>query len=314
MPESLSPLTFEPIFKERVWGGRKLATLFGKAIPPEVRIGESWEIVDRADDQSIVRSGPLRGKTLHHLWTNHRADLFGKVEGAPRFPLLLKLLDCAATLSLQVHPPAEIAGRFGGEPKTECWYVAAADPDSILHLGVRPGTSRSQFEEAIRLGNVADLTHRVKTSPGDFYFIPSGRLHAIGGGNLIVEVQQNSDTTYRVFDWNRRDEDGKERELHIEQSLASIDFNDIDPSSRQPDNKTLVASEYFDVQEWDLTSPREITPVSSFAIGVALRHAVKIGESLFQPGEFFLVPAKSSNRMIEAVDGQATLLRITLPA
>ncbi len=314
MPESLSPLTFEPIFKERVWGGQKLAKLFGKAIPPDARIGESWEIVDRAHDQSIVRSGPLRGKTLHDLWTNHRADLFGKVEDAPRFPLLIKLLDCAATLSLQVHPPAEIASRFGGEPKTECWYVAAADPDSILHLGVRPGTSRRQFEEAIRLGNVADLTHRVKTSPGDFHIIPSGRLHAIGGGNLIVEVQQNSDTTYRVFDWNRRDEDGKERELHIEQSLASIDFNDIDPSRRQPDNETLVASEYFDVQEWDLTSPREITPASSFAIGVALRHAVEIGESLFQPGEFFLVPANSSHRMIEAVDGQATLLRITLPA
>src|SRR5213596_3237163 len=142
-----SPLTFSPIFMERIWGGRRLETNFGKKLPANKRFGESWEIVDRPEAQSIVRNGPLRGKTLHELWTQDRQSIFGDVPDATRFPLLVKILDAREKLSLQVHPPEKIAARLGGEPKTEFWYVAAADAGAELFVGLRDPITRAQFEE-----------------------------------------------------------------------------------------------------------------------------------------------------------------------
>src|SRR5437764_7229003 len=195
-----SPLVFTPIFQERIWGGRKLESLFGKKLPPTKPIGESWEIVDRPEAQSVVANGPLKGKTLHELWSQHRKEVFGDVPEAPRFPLLIKLLDAREKLSLQVHPPETIAAKLGGEPKTEFWYVAAAEPDAELFVGFKRSTSRDQFEKALRAGSAADHVHTLKIKGGDSMFLPAGRFHGIGGGNLLVEIQQNSDTTYRVFD------------------------------------------------------------------------------------------------------------------
>ncbi len=203
------PLVFTPLFMERVWGGRKLETLFGKKLPPNVPIGESWELVDRPEAQSVVASGPWQGRTLHELWQHHRLEVFGAMPDAPRFPLLLKILDAADVLSLQVHPPAAIAAELGGEPKTEMWYIAHADPDALLYLGMKRGTSRAQFEQALKDGTAADQLHLVASRTGDAVFLPSGRVHAIGGGHVVLEVQQNSDTTYRVFDWNRAADSGK---------------------------------------------------------------------------------------------------------
>ena len=227
----LYPLTFRPIFKQRVWGGRKLERLYQKPLPPGVPIGESWEISDRPGDVSVIANGPLAGKDLRWLMENHAADLLGQARPqGGRFPLLFKILDAQQMLSLQVHPPAATALALGGEPKTEMWYVAEAAPGAELFVGVKRGVTRAEFERRIKAGTVAECFHRVSVQAGDAMFLPSGRVHALGAGLVIFEIQQNSDTTYRVFDWNRLGLDGKPRELHIAQSLASIDFNDYEPS------------------------------------------------------------------------------------
>ena len=199
---------------ERIWGGRRLESEFGKKLPAQKRIGESWEIVDRPEAQSVVVNGPLRGKTLHDLWIQDRSEIFGDLPDASRFPLLVKLLDAHEKLSLQVHPPEKVASKLGGEPKTEFWYVAAADRGAELYLGFRDSITRDQFGKALRDGTAADHVHKIRVKTGDAAFLPAGRFHAVGAGNLLIEVQQNSDTTYRVFDWNRVDEKGKERQLH----------------------------------------------------------------------------------------------------
>src|ERR1041385_1846984 len=227
----LYPLVFHPIFKERVWGGRKLETLYAKTLPPKRPIGESWEISDRPGDISVIANGPLRGKDLHWLMENHGKELLGTAPPAnARFPLLIKILDAQDILSLQVHPPAHKAPELGGEAKTEMWYVAQADANAELFVGLKRGIARGHFEEKLRSGAVAECFHRLPVGSGDAMFLPSGRVHALGAGLVIFEIQQNSDTTYRVFDWNRKGLDGKPRELHVEQALASIDFNDFEPS------------------------------------------------------------------------------------
>lgn len=227
----LYPLTFNPIFKERVWGGRNLERLFRKPLPASAPIGESWEISDRPGDVSVIANGPMAGRDLRWLMENHGAEMMGKAQ-APggRFPLLIKILDAEDKLSLQVHPPLAAAAGLGGEPKTEMWFIASARPDAGLYVGLRRGVTRAEFEQRLRDGSVAECFHHIAVRPGDSMFLPSGRVHAIGGGNVIFEIQQNSDTTYRVFDWNRTGLDGKPRETHVPQSLASIDFNDFEPA------------------------------------------------------------------------------------
>jgi mannose-6-phosphate isomerase len=239
----LYPLTFKPIFKERVWGGRNLERLYQKELPANVPIGESWEISDRPGDASVIANGPLAGKDLRWLMENHAAELLGTAHADKKnFPLLIKILDAQEKLSLQVHPPAKLAASLGGEPKTEMWYVAEATPEADLFVGLKQGVTRAEFEQRIKDGTVAECFHRIGVQKGDVMFLPSGRVHALGAGNVIFEIQQNSDTTYRVFDWNRVGLDGKPRELHVEQSLASIDFEDFEPlliKSNYSKNPTL---------------------------------------------------------------------------
>ena len=236
-PAMLYPLTFKPIFKTRPWGGRNIEKLYGKPLPTTEPVGESWEISDRPPDVSVIANGPLAGKDLRWLMEQHRRDVLGaSATTSGPFPLLVKILDAEQTLSVQVHPPAHVAKRLGGEPKTEMWYVTHARPDAVLYVGLKRGVTREEFERRMREGSVAEALHRVPVLAGDVMFLPSGRLHAIGGGLVIFEIQQNSDTTYRVFDWNRLGLDGKPRELHPEASLASIDFTDYEPG--------LITSKY----------------------------------------------------------------------
>ena len=301
----LYPLTFQPLFKERVWGGRNLARLYQRNLPPDVPIGESWEITDRPEGVSVIAHGPLAGKDLRWLMEHHRQDLLGEAaDCAGRFPLLIKLLDAQDTLSLQVHPPANAAARLHGEPKTEMWYIADAQPGASLFVGLKRGVTRADFERAIRDGAVADCVHRVPVQAGDALFLPSGRLHAIGAGLVIFEIQQNSDTTYRVFDWNRMGLDGKPRELHVAESLASIDFNDVEPApiasrySRNPTFKLryLVDDPLFTVNACQVKRGgrfylRGSTPqiVGLLRGRLRLSHA---GQDLrLGPGQFALLPA-----------------------
>ena len=308
-----TPLTFEPIFMERMWGGRRLESEFGKKLPPQRPIGESWEIVDRPEAQSIVREGLLRGKTLHELWTQYRDEIFGEAPDSSRFPLLLKLLDAHDKLSLQVHPPEKLADRLGGEPKTEFWYIAAADPGAELYLGFRESITRHQFEKALRDGTAADYVHKIRVRTGDAVFLPAGRCHAVGAGILLIEVQQNSDTTYRVFDWNRVDAKGKGRQLHIDQALECIDFDDVAPKLVEAQGEVLLRHELFEVEKWNLTAPRGTSSQRQFAIVCCLSGALRCGDIELSPGGSFVVPATLSDQPLQPQREETNLLRITIP-
>ena len=319
----LYPLTFHPIFKERIWGGRRLESLFHKPLPPGVPIGEAWEITDRPEGISVIANGPLAGKDLRWLMENHERALLGKSPAqAGRFPLLIKLLDAQEKLSLQVHPPAALAAQLGGEPKTEMWYIADATPGADLFAGLRAGCTRAEFEEKIRTGRVAECFHRIPVQAGDAMFLPSGRVHALGAGNVIFEVQQNSDTTYRVFDWNRVGLDGKPRELHVAQSLASIDFNDFEPSlitSKYSVNPTLAVRFLVDnpLFRVDATKvkrgERFYLRSDSVQILGLLRGRLRLSgggeEFVLEPGGFALLPAALERAALQA-ETQVVFLHI----
>jgi mannose-6-phosphate isomerase len=306
------PLVFQPLFMERVWGGRRLESLFGKRLPPGVRVGESWEIVDRPEAQSVVAAGRLRGQTLHELWVDHRPEIFGDVPDTPRFPLLVKLLDAQEKLSVQVHPPPDAAAELGGEPKSEFWYIADAGPAAEIFVGLTSDSSRGKFAAAIEEGKVEEHVHRISVKTGDAMFLPSGRVHAIGAGNVIVEIQENSDTTYRVFDWNRTASGGK-RELHIDESLRSIDFADVQPSLAEPEGEALVRYELFHVEKWELDQARDAAEPGRFAIVCCVDGALGCSGVELRAGEFCLVPASLDDRQLHPRVEATTLLRVTIP-
>ncbi len=300
---------------ERVWGGRELERVYGRHLPDPAKLfGESWEIVDREEAQSIVESGPFAGSSLHELWTQHREEIFGVgYEKHPRFPLLIKILDARDDLSIQVHPPARLAAELGGEAKSEMWYIADCDPGAKLYVGLKNGVTKTDFAHAIEFGSVADCVHAITPQPGDSIFIPSGRLHAIGAGFLIYEIQQNSDTTYRVFDWNRLGLDGQPRQLHVDQSLASIDFNDFEPEIDVPDGETFVNCEYFKIDKKSLVAGETIANplVGKFSILSVVEGELESEQGRrFSKGRFLLLPRDAAP--LRAV-GDSTVLQVTLP-
>ncbi|WAC18712.1 class I mannose-6-phosphate isomerase [Luteolibacter sp. SL250] len=310
----MEPIRFHPLYMQRVWGGRELERVYGRTLPDaESPYGESWEIVDRPDEQSIVDGGPFDGLTLHDLWTAHREEIFGvDLPDSGRFPILIKILDSRDDLSIQVHPPLHLAEQLGGEPKTEMWYIADRCPGAKLYVGLKDGVTRPDFERAVADGTVADLVHSVSPSPGDSIFIPSGRLHAIGAGFLIHEIQQNSDTTYRVFDWNRVGLDGKPRELHVEQSLASIDFGDFEPMMDAPEGPALAACEFFRTDRVTLGAGDAIGNPDGkrFSILSVVHGSVSSASGLiFGKGSFLLLP-KGASPLVAGDD--ATVLQVTI--
>jgi mannose-6-phosphate isomerase len=310
----MNPLTFLPLYMERVWGGREFSTQLGRDLPGTQPIGEAWEIVDRAEAQSVVADGPLAGKTLHELWTHHRKEIFGlrHADAGPRFPLLCKLLDARDRLSVQVHPPAAIAPRLGGEPKTEVWYFLACDPGSRIYAGLAAGTTRESFAAALDHGTVEKCLHVLPTHRGDSIFIPSGRLHAIGEGNLIVEIQQNSDTTYRVFDWNRVGLDGHPRELHVDESIVSTDFADFEPGLAHVESGVVTECEHFRVERKILGEPEVLAGSGDFALVTVVSGVASCGRRSFAPGDFFLLPASAAQAVAPAADHCAVLIT-TIP-
>ena len=228
------------------------------------------------------------------------------------------MLDAQERLSLQVHPPAELAGTLEGEPKTEMWYLAHAEAGAEVFAGLAEPTDRAQFETALNEGRAADLIHRISVEKGDAIFIPSGRIHAIGAGCLIVEIQQNSDTTYRVFDWNRLGLDGRPRTLHIDHSLQSTDFADVRPALQPPakgPSGHVASCAFFQVEKWTLDAP--LTALENtggrFAIFTCLEGRAECAGLMFGPGDFFLVPACLPQAQVKGLEPGTTLLRTTLP-
>ena len=319
----LYPFTFHPLFKERVWGGRKLQELYQKELPNGEPIGESWEISDRPGDVSVIANGPLAGKDLSWLMQNHQRELLGSTRSqGGRFPLLVKILDARDKLSLQVHPPAAKAAALKGEPKTEMWFLTDTGPGAELYVGLRHGATREQFEQKVRDGSVADCFHRVPVHPGDVMFLPSGRVHAIGAGMVIFEIQQNSDTTYRVFDWNRVGLDGKPRQLHVAESMDSIDFNDFEPGLVKADprkrgvftTRLLIDDQLFEVESVQAAAAGKMVNDEPNAkiVGVVEGRVTASGGGqsvTLNKGQFCLLPSAPSSELSFEAGASALLVR-----
>ena len=308
----MEPISFQPIYMTRVWGGRTLEDNYQRNLPDEQPYGESWELSDREHEQSVVLSGIHEDRTLNELWTKNREEIFGSNLDGDRFPLLIKILDARDDLSIQVHPPAEIAPHLGGDPKTEMWYIADRDPEAKLYIGFKKGVSRDQFAKSLEDGSLEDKVHAVQPEIGESIFIPSGRLHAIGAGFLIYEIQQNSDTTYRVFDWNRVGLDGIPRDLHVEESMKSIDFDDFEPTMDEPQGDNLAQCEYFQVDQKDFEKGASFSNGRErFAVITVVSGLIISSEgSQFRPGDFFLLPKGASPI---SADRESKILVTTIP-
>jgi mannose-6-phosphate isomerase len=300
------PLRFVPFVRPMVWGGRRLGDLLGKPLPTDEPYGESWEISDHPLHHSVVVSGPFQGRTLHSLMATHRKGLLGSSHEAATFPLLVKYLDACDWLSVQVHPDEEAVRRLwpGEGSKTEAWFVLDAAPESLIYAGLLPGVGERGMRAALEVGTVADCLHSFEPKPGDCVFLPAGTVHAVGGGVLLAEVQQTSDATFRLFDWNRRDAAGNLRKLHIEEGLASIRWNQGPVSPiRVPEfakevtahRQSLVRCRYFELDFVRATAPfscggRGQATILLIIAGGGLLHSLG-GEENLQRGQTWLVPA-----------------------
>ena len=291
-------IRFDPVYQTRVWGGRTLETRFGRTLPEKnTPFGESWEISAREEaDTVVVTEGELCGKTLTELWGNRslHSSIFGPdAPDQERFPLLCKILDARQKLSIQVHPPHAVAETLGGEAKSEVWFIADADPGAKLYVGIKEGVTRESFSEAIARGIAEEAVHVVEPEKGDYIFIESGRLHAIGEGLVIYEIQQNSDTTYRVYDWNRMGLDGKPRELHVEESMQCIDFTDIEPELDSNEDGVICDCEHFRLEEHVLSSGDSLAKAIAGRFGIITLVDGEISlpdGNTFKEGDFFMVP------------------------
>ncbi len=323
----MAPLRFEPILKRILWGGRRLETVLGKPLGEGHDHAESWELADHRLDVSRVAEGPLSGMTLRDLMRQYGKRILGEKTGAcDQFPLLVKFLDAHQDLSVQVHPDDELGRVLAGDNgKTEAWVVVHAEPGSRIYAGLRPDVNREQFARALETGDVEPLLHQFEARVGDCIFIPAGTVHAIGAGVVIAEIQQMSDATFRVFDWNRVGADGQPRTLHIEQALASIDFETgpVQPRSAeaQPvaggEIERLVHCPYFVIDRFRLKSAAQVGQHDRFTILLGLGGSAVVRhegeEHLLKFGQTLLLPAEAGPCEIEPVEGEATVLTCSLP-
>ena len=325
----LYPLKFRPRLVEKMWGGRKLETVLGKRLPEGKPIGESWELfdfppgaVESSSDwiSSEVVNGPLAGRTLHWLVENHRQELLGPVPlsgSAGQFPILIKFLDAREDLSVQVHPDQTYAdANPHAHLKTEAWYVLQRDPGARLLNGLKPGASREAFKEAITRGDVDRLINSVPAEEGDCFYLPSGTVHALGAGILVAEVQTPSDTTFRVFDFNRIDPStGKPRTLHVEQALQCIDFSPEPEAEDSSDaGSRLVTSPYFHLERMQLqSSERRVIHNTGPSVLIVVEGELELdGPARAAKGEVVLLPASLHNATVTTQSG-CTWLEVTFP-
>lgn len=320
----LYPLKFKSIYKKTPWGGERLRAIFGKDIPPGERMGESWEIADLGRDNTLVANGAYKGVGLHQLLEERRVEVLGNWvsrDGLRRFPLLIKFIDTGERLSLQVHPDdpyassSESPGEWG---KTEAWYIIEAEPGAWVVKGTKRGTTREGFLEALERGKLEECLNFLPVCPGDVFFIPPGTLHAVGAGIVLLEVQQNSDLTYRVYDW------GRPRELHQRKALEVIDFSSSEDRvhpvllSPQPQKgELLVDCDKFIMELWDLSQPYKIRGLYTFEIITVIEGKAEIyyggkGDLEVSPGESLLIPAKLQGYSISPRE-RCKVVRVSLP-
>jgi len=292
------PLKFQPIYKQRIWGGQKLREYFDKEIPADKKIGESWELADLANDKSVIINGELAGLTIHEAINKFPNEITGNAGFSGDFPLLIKILDAEDVLSVQVHPDSQTCKRMGkGDPKTECWYIIKAVPGTVIYKGLKSGVGKEQFAAAIKSGTVAELLDKVEVEPGQCHYLPAGTAHAISAGLLIAEIQLPSDTTYRIFDWNRVDNKGQGRALHIDEALESIHFNQNADELPITTVGRLVDCEYFTIDKGHnaKTTSRLLSPGPMKVIMVISGNgqfvAQETDSTAFDSGDTILIPA-----------------------
>jgi len=286
---NLYPLKFEPLYKERIWGGRTLERVFNRRLPAGVKIGESWDLADLPNDKSVITNGDLAGRTLAAAIRSYPGEIVGDACISGPFPLLIKLLDAQDVLSVQVHPDTATCRRTGrGEPKTECWYIISAEPGAFIYKGLKKGVTKDGFVEAVRRGTVADMLAKVPVEAGQCHFLPAGTPHSIGAGLLIAEIQTPSDTTYRVFDFDRVDNAGKPRQLHIDEAIESIRFD-------------------ASAEELTVTTVGRLARCKFFTIDKG--HQLENCEALLSPGKMKTLIFLSGCGNIERADGHSVAFR-----
>lgn len=322
----LYPLKFQPILKEKLWGGQKLQTFLNKNANNSQNIGESWEMSGVKEDESEVSNGFLQGNTLSELVEIYMGDLVGEKvfkQFGHEFPLLIKFIDANDVLSIQVHPDDKLAKeRHKAYGKTEMWYIMQADDESSLIAGFDKNTTKEEYTEALRNGQIQSLLKSHPIQEGDSFFIPAGCIHAIGKGALVAEIQQTSDVTYRIFDFNRKDTNGKTRELHTDLAIDAIDFNAANNCKIDYDAKTnrlveLKSCQYFttNIVEFDRELERDFYDLDSFLIYLCTEGSVTIeynnGTEELNKGETILIPADLKSISLKT-KGKAKLLEVHL--
>ncbi len=318
------PLRFQPLLRRYVWGGRKLQQLLGKSLPDGNDFAESWELVDHGPDQSVVAAGPLAGTTLHQLVTEQGAALLGRHAPQTDFPLLLKFLDAQRDLSLQVHPNDEQAARLPSPDrgKTEAWVVLDAEPGARIYAGWKQLVDGPQVQAALGAGQLVDLVHSFEPRSGDCVLVPAGTIHALGAGLVVAEIQQSSDTTFRLYDWGRVGLDGKPRTLHVAEGLAVLDMQCgpcrpvVPQPSRLSHVETLVECSKFVIDRWRFSTPRNLGGDNRCHLLVPLAGEVSVERDAsagpLKLGQTALLPAAAGTVRLEPL-GQVVLLDIHLP-
>lgn len=315
--EKLYPLRFNPVYKDYIWGGSRIPKLFNRN-ESEGIYAESWEISTHPDGTTTIANGPFTGKPLQSFLPERKIALFGTNIKGDDFPLLIKLIDARDRLSVQVHPNAGNAVAVGGEPKTEMWYFLEGDGSAQIYCGLKPGVGKMEFLKALENKTFANILQSIPVKKGEAVFVPGGRVHAIGADCLILEIQQNSNTTYRIYDWDRVDASGKGRELHIDKALKVIDWeNNGDPCCKNSGTE-IKTSPYFRLDRFNLsvTQTFPMSGKSFHALFVAEGAGVISwdgGEEKMLPGQSWLVPAALGSYTICPADSALTLLCITVP-
>ena len=323
----LYPLKFKPILKEKIWGGNKLNTILEKNLPHNKKIGESWEISGVKDNISVVSNGQLAGNNLQELVEIYMGDLVGdKVfeKFGIVFPLLVKFIDANKVLSIQVHPDDELARkRHNAYGKTEMWYIIQADKDSEIITGFKQEINKEQYQKYFREGYLNQILNIEKAKTGEVFFIPAGRIHATGKGILLAEIQQTSDITYRIYDWDRKNKDGNSRELHTELALDAIDFSaykNYKTHYKKTKNQLVSIAEckYFHTNILDFNKPieKDYSLIDSFIIIMCLKGNLLIhnknNNEQVNSGETVLVPASLDNVIFEPL-GESIILEVFIP-
>jgi len=321
------PLLLQPVYKDYIWGGNRISQRYGRQNTPKI-CAESWEIADRPEGMSVVTNGNYKGRSLRELVQSMGADLLGhNYTESDIFPLLIKMIDAKKDLSVQVHPNDNNAHLTGGEAKTEMWYVLDAEPNAMIYAGLKPGITQAAFETALAKNTLETVAlAKVPAKPGRTVFVPGGRVHAIGAGCLLLEIQQNSNTTYRVHDWGRVGNDGKPRETHLEKALQVIDWEnsapEIVPSKLlEVESKnqwwSIIDCPFFVTKRIELSQPEEIShDGNSFHALFVTKGTALIGANgvmaSASAGTSCLVPAVATNYTITPLAGSATVIQITM--